>query len=146
MASTLREPLPQPRQEDPARDRALNNLAIVRTWWTVLEREWQAALAEPPADGSPGFAMIDPSLRAAVAPFDDFAASADDLLAFGEQVVISVSLRGRIAGREMASHEGWVCLLDEGTVLDVRQYTSVQDALAAVAAAAPETPIIAARL
>ncbi len=119
-------------------------MAVVRTWWKVLESEWQAALAER-ADGIPGFAMVDPRLRSAVAPFDEFDARVDDLLAFGEEVVVSVSLRGRIAGRELASREAWICLLEEGAVLGVRQFPTVRDALAAVTA--PDgTPIRAGRL
>jgi hypothetical protein len=128
------------------RDQASDNMAVVRTWWTVLESEWRAALAEPATPDARGPALVDPSLRAAIAPFEQFDATIDDLFAFGERVVIAISLRGRIAGRDTAAREAWVCLLDEGAVLEVRQYRSVQEALLTLAGPAGEQPILAARL
>jgi hypothetical protein len=144
MATSLREPSAQPMAEAPARDQALDNLAVVRTWWTVLESEWRGALAERDGLEGPGFTMVDPHLRAAVAPFERFEASVDDMLAFGEQVVVSLSLRGRIRGCELAAREAWVCVLEEGTVLEVRPYPGVSEALASFAECTPEAPALGA--
>ncbi len=144
MASILHEHLPELQAQAPARDRdqALDNLAVVRTWWTVLESEWRGALAERHGLEVPGFTMVDPNLRAAVAPFEQFEVCVDDMLAFEQQVIVSLSLRGRIGGRELAAREAWVCVLDEGTVLEVRPYTSVPEALASVADPAPAGPAL----
>jgi hypothetical protein len=115
-------------------DSASDNLAVVRMWWTVLEGEWRAALAE--RDGGVACAVIEPRVRDSLSGFDDFEASIDDLMAWGDRVVASLELRGRIGPHSAAMREAWVCRLHEGAVVEVRAYDSLEAAAAAVSAAA----------
>ena len=113
----------------PGRDEARDNLAVVRMWWTVLESECRAALGEEQG------AIVEPRVRSAIESFDDFEASLEDLLARDDVVIAAVRLRGRIGARSVEAGEAWLCRLHEGTITEVRDYPTVQRALAAASAA-----------
>lgn len=113
----------------PGREEARDNLAVVRMWWTVLESEWRAAL------GAGGGAIVEPCVRSALEPFDEFDASLEELLACGAVVVAAVRLRGRIGERRIDTAEAWLCRLNEGAITEVRDYPTVQQALLAASAA-----------
>ncbi len=121
-----------PRPIAPPGEEARDNLAVVRMWWTVLESEWLAAL------GNGGGAIVEPCVRNALEPFDEFDASLEELLACGPVVVAAVRLRGRIGEQSIDATEAWLCRLEEGTITEVRDYPTVQRAL--LAAAAPTPP------
>jgi len=104
-------------------------------WWTVLESEWRQAFLEREGDDAADTAIVDPRLRAAVGQFEELDAVLDDLMAWGDRVVVSFSLRGRIENREVSSREAWVCRLEEATVTEVLHYPTVQEALASYAPA-----------
>jgi ketosteroid isomerase-like protein len=127
------EPILQERRANPTRDPAVDNLAVVRMWWTVLESEWRTALSQAAANGRRCDGIVEPCIRTALEPFESFEARVEDLLAWGDRVVVSLRLRGRVAGASVAMSEAWVCRLVEGRVADVRDYTTLQDALASVA-------------
>lgn len=120
---------PAPPLVAPAHDEARDNLAVVRMWWRVLEGEWRAV------PGNGGGAIVEPVVRSALEPFDEFDASLEELLACGSVVVAAVRLRGRIGTRRVHSTEAWMCRLHEGTITEVRDYPTVQQALAAASAA-----------
>jgi len=122
---------------------ARDNLAVVRMWWTVLESEWRQTFIEREDGEAAEKPIADPRLRAAVGQFEELDAVLEDLMASGEQVVVSFSLRGRIEGREVSSREAWVCRLEEATVTDVLHYPTLPEALASLAPSVPATATVA---
>ncbi len=125
------EPTLQERPAEPARDLEADNLAIVRMWWTVLESEWRQALAERDSD-TPDRAIVDAGVREALAPFEEFDAAIEELLACDDHVVMALELRGRIVGRPVAIREAWRCRLVEGSVVEVRDYPTLEQAVASI--------------
>jgi len=114
-------PMPMPAH---ALEQAQDNLAVVRMWWTVLEGEWRAAMSRAPG------ALVEPRVRRALEPFDDFQATVEELLARGDNVVASVRLRGRIGRCDVEDSEAWLCRLRDGAVTEVRDFPTLQQALA----------------
>jgi ketosteroid isomerase-like protein len=127
------------RRITPAREVTSDNLAVVRMWWTVLESEWRTVLAEGSCDGVRGNGIVTPSIREALAAFMEFEACAQEFLTVGDWVVIALELHGRTRGCDtrLSMQEAWLCRVVEGAVVEVRDYSTVAEALRAAAAAVP---------
>ncbi len=130
MSSAILEPAtrPSPATADPA-----ENAAVVRMWWALLERGWRAALREH-EDGQAAGALVEECVRDALAPFEDFDAAIEELRAEGDLVLLSLRLRGRLAGREVRMREAWACRLHEGTVVEVSAHSTIEAARTAAGA------------
>jgi hypothetical protein len=125
------------------RHRALANVAVVRTWWTVLENEWRTALLERGPEDAPDICrggILEASVREALLPFEDFDARIEDLLARDDVVIASIALCGKLGGDHVSAHEAWVCRLAEGVIAEVRSYAGVEQAIAAVGAPQDAAP------